>query len=101
MKIGLVLEAMAAISHYDLIPADMESSLKTKHSRDAESAEMLDMIFQNRIISFSYLFVNLVPGGMQYQLIAQTVKNNNVAAYYQSNESKELATIAKITEFYQ
>jgi len=44
-----VLEAMAYESHYTLIPEYIESSLKTKHSRDAESADMLDIIISSRI----------------------------------------------------
>ncbi|MBQ8401799.1 MAG: hypothetical protein IJX14_07720, partial [Clostridia bacterium] len=100
-RTGIITEAMSYAGYKHILPAYCEKALKNRYSTDEESAEMLDMIFQNRIISFSDLFVNLVPGGMQYQLIAQTVKNNNVASYYQSGESKELATIAKITEFYQ
>lgn len=99
-RTGIITEAMSYAGYKNILPAYCEKALKGRYSTDEESAEMLDMIFQNRIISFSYLFVNLVPGGMQYQLIAQTVKNNNVASYYQSNESKEEAVIATVTEFY-
>lgn len=99
-RTGIITEAMSYAGYKNILPAYCEKALKGRYSTDEESAEMLDMIFQNRIISFSYLFVNMVPGGMQYQLIAQTVKNNNVASYYQSNESKEEAVIATITEFY-
>lgn len=100
-RTGIITEAMSYAGYKHILPAYCEKALKNRYSTDEQSAEMLDMIFQNRIISFSYLFVNLVPGGMQYQLIAQTVKNNNVASYYQSGESKENATIAKIVEFYK
>ncbi len=48
-NLGIVLEAMAAESHYELIPTYIEESLKTKYSRDAESAEMLDIIINNRV----------------------------------------------------
>ncbi len=91
---------MSYAGYKHILPAYCEKALKNRYSTDQESAEMLDMIFQNRIISFAYLFVNMVPSGMQYQLIAQTVSNNNVASYYQKNESKELATIQKIVDFY-
>lgn len=100
-RTGIITEAMSYAGYKNILPAYCEKALKGRYSTDEESAEMLDMIFQNRIISFSYLFVNMVPGGMQYMLIANTVKNNNVASYYQSNESKEEAVMAKITEFYQ
>ncbi len=99
-RTGIIVEAMSYAGYKHILPAYCETALKNRYSTDQESAEMLDMIFQNRIISFAYLFVNMVPSGMQYQLIAQTVNNNNVASYYQKNESKELATIEKIVEFY-
>ncbi len=100
-RTGIIAEAMSYAGYKYILPAYCEKALKNRYSTDRESAEMLDMIFQNRIISFAYLFVNMVPSGMQYQLIAQTVNSNNVASYYKANEKKELATIKKITEFYQ
>lgn len=48
-ELGIILEAMAAASHYTLIPEYIETSLKTKNSRDAESADMLDIIINNRV----------------------------------------------------
>lgn len=48
-EVGLILEALAAESHYTLIPEYIETSLKTKNSRDAESADMLDIIISNRV----------------------------------------------------
>ena len=48
-NLGIVLEAMAAESHYELIPTYIEESLKTKYSRDAESGAMLDIIINNRV----------------------------------------------------
>ena len=48
-ELGMVLEAMAAESHYTLTPEYIELSLKTKHARDQESGEMLDIIINNRV----------------------------------------------------
>lgn len=49
-EVGLILEAMAAYSHYTLIPAYVDESLKTKYSRDEQSAGMMDIIIENRLI---------------------------------------------------
>ena len=46
---GAFLEAMASYSHKHTIPVYYEIYLKTKLSRDSESAEMFDLIFANRI----------------------------------------------------
>jgi ABC-type glycerol-3-phosphate transport system substrate-binding protein len=55
-QLGIVLEALAAESHYTLIPEYIETSLKTKHSRDAESADMLDIIISSRIYDAIYIY---------------------------------------------
>ena len=48
-ELGIILEALAAESQYTLIPEYIESSLKTKYARDEESADMLDIIINNRV----------------------------------------------------
>ena len=55
-ELGIVLEALAAESHYTLIPEYIETSLKTKHSRDAESGEMIDIIINNRVYDPIYIY---------------------------------------------
>jgi hypothetical protein len=46
--VGAVMEAMACESRNTVIPAYYESSLKVKYSRDTDTAEMLDLIFNTR-----------------------------------------------------
>lgn len=46
---GAVMEAMACAARNKIIPAYYESALKTKYSRDADTAEMLDIIFDSRV----------------------------------------------------
>ena len=48
--IGAVIEAMSCESYNCVIPAYYEVSLKNKHARDEESADMLDIIFANRVM---------------------------------------------------
>ncbi len=95
-EVGLILEAMAAGSHYELIPAYIEASLKTKHSRDAESADMLDIIINNRIFDpmLIYNFGDFASTFMQFG-----AKNNTaVASSIESNRDKVEAAIAKLAE---
>lgn len=95
-EIGLVLEAMAAISHYDLIPAYIESSLKTKHSRDAESADMLDIIIGNRIFDpmLIYNFGNFANDFAQFG----QKNNTSVASTIESNRKKVETAIQKLAD---
>lgn len=83
-EIGMVLEAMAAESHYTLIPEYIETSLKTKNSRDAESADMLDIIINNRVFD-PMLIYNF--GGFA-DAFMDLGKNNNtdIASFMKTKE---------------
>ncbi|MCL2096218.1 MAG: extracellular solute-binding protein [Oscillospiraceae bacterium] len=48
-RTGHILEAIAAESKYTTMPAYYDVTLKTKMARDDDSAEMLDIIFNNRV----------------------------------------------------
>ena len=53
---GAVIEALSAESHYILTPAFYDTVLKTKAARDDDSADMLDIIFANRIFDVAYIY---------------------------------------------
>ncbi len=95
-ELGLILEAMAAGSHYDLIPAYIEASLKTKHSRDAESAAMLDIIISNRVFDpmLVYNFGSFNDVFSQYGSKNVTA----VASSIEGNRAKVEAAIEKLAE---
>lgn len=101
-RTGIIAEAMSYAGYKHILPAYSEKALKNRYSTDLESAEMLDIVFANRIISFAYLFVNMGPG-MQLRLISSTVgsNNNNIASYYKTNEKPETKIMEKVAEFYQ
>ena len=46
---GALMEAMACETRNTVIPAYYESALKTKYSRDADTAEMFDLIYDTRV----------------------------------------------------
>ncbi len=54
--IGTIVEAMAAKSMYTLTPAYYDISLTYKFMRDAESAEMLDIILDSRLYDLSAIY---------------------------------------------
>ena len=83
-ELGIILEAMAAESHYTLIPEYIETSLKTKNSRDAESADMLDIIISNRVFDPMnvYAFSNFSDAIMD----AADANNKDIASLIKSKE---------------
>jgi hypothetical protein len=48
-RTSVILEALASDSAVHLIPVYYELSLRTKFTRDEESAEILDLLFENRV----------------------------------------------------
>ena len=55
-RTAVITEALNAESMYTLTPAYYDTQLKTKLTRDNESAEMLDIIFASRIYSPEQLY---------------------------------------------
>jgi len=55
-RTAVILEALAAESRYTLRPAFYEKSLIGKHTRDAESEAMLDIIFETRVYDFGWYY---------------------------------------------
>ncbi len=76
---GIVLEAMAAKGQEILLPTYYDNQLQSRHSRDEESAAMLDIIFKNRVYDIGTMFN---WGNISTQLMFDT---GNPAALWASN----------------
>ena len=55
-RTGIIIEALSCESMYTLLPAYYDITLKTKASRDAESLEMLELIFKTTVFDLGYYF---------------------------------------------
>ncbi len=55
-RTGILLEAITFESGRTSFPAYIETSIKTKYSRDEESIEMLDIIFRSRAFDIGFIF---------------------------------------------
>ncbi len=55
-RTGIILEAITYESSRTSFPAYIETSIKTKYSRDEESIEMLDIIFASRSFDIGFIF---------------------------------------------
>ena len=99
--VGIILEAMAYAGYKHIRPAYCEQTLKTRFATDPDCAEMLNLIFDNQVISFAYLFANNVEGGnMQYRFIADTIEQNTVASFLKMKGKREKKFVQKISDFY-
>lgn len=80
---GRILEALHCLSYEKVIPAYYDISLKSKYSRDNESVEMLDLIFQSRVIDIGD---STLCGQIRDNFIAGMMTNNK----------RNLASAAKV-----
>jgi len=93
---GAVLDAMACIGHYDLLPVYVETVLKEKASRDADSMKCIQICFDNRTLDFGEAF--LFDHFGDQTIFDQVMRRNefNTASFFtkrQKNVDKQLEKI--------
>lgn len=95
-RTGILLEAIAAESKYTLQKAYYDVALKTKFARDDESAEMLDLVFANRVFELGDL---LNPAGIRdLVLTAASSKSATIASLYAKMEKPATKELEKIID---
>ncbi len=83
-RTGHILETLAILGREYVIPSYYEVALKTRDSRDMESAEMLDIIVQNRVFDLGYY--NDALGGAYSGHFASLAmaRSDDFASWYES-----------------
>ncbi len=73
--IGDIFEAYCILSHMHVKPVYYDTVVTSRDIRDAESAEMLDIIFQNRVCDMAFYFKDLG----YYELFKKSVNDDSDA----------------------
>ena len=94
-RTGIILEALSAEGYKQVIPIYYEKALKAKYLQDEESTKILDLITENRTISFSYLHDNFNEACLGFG-IAFNNGYENFSTFYASMESQVRARIALV-----
>lgn len=82
--IGCITEAMNAESWKQVVPALYDTALKVKFTRDAESAAMIDLIFDNVVLDLGFVYADYNGMGFTVSnLIGE--KKNDFASFYAKN----------------
>ncbi len=93
-----VLEALAAQSYRTVTPAYFDVALKNRYSRDAETAEMMDLIQNSALINFEQLYNESIGTPWFVLRLLMPAKNSNFASYWAQNSkviSKKLQLAVK------
>jgi len=94
-RTGIIVEALAAESRNTTIPAYKEINLKTKFARDDESAEMLDMIFDNAFMELGDV-IFLEDIGLAFQ--NEIRSNGNFTSLIDKNAARMQKVLDKIND---
>ncbi len=71
-RTSAIVEALSEESHYTLVPAYYDVSLKNKKTRDDDSQDMLDIIFNSRIYDIGEYY----DWGSIYTTVGNTLKDH-------------------------
>ncbi len=82
--IGAVVEALSAYSWRSVMPTYCDIVLNRKSARDPESAEMMELILDSRVIDFAYLYDGWT--GWVFKLAGMTAQEGSFASVYEKNE---------------
>ena len=98
--VGIITEAMAAESYKSVVPAYYDVVLKTKSSRDEDSARMIDLIRDTVKIDFGYIHSTALEGAGH--LFVNQVRNytSTIASAFKGIEKAAQKKLDQIVEFY-
>lgn len=95
-RTGIIIEAMSKAG-YDIVrPAYFETALKNKYTYDSESAQMLDIINDVRVLGFWYLY-----GNDTKDFVYSNIKTLNIASYFEKRTPAMQTHIDKITSSFE
>jgi hypothetical protein len=98
-RTSIILEALAAESRYTLQPAYYDVTLQRKFTRDEESSDMLDIIFNSRVYDLggAYSFGGVFDGftGMASK------QDRNVISYFEKNSTRMQTSIDKVVGIFE
>ncbi len=97
-RTGLITEALAYYGQKEVLPAYYEVNLKGVHSRDEESLDMIDIIFDNLVYDIGF-FYQIGPYNKHLNYMVSRAQNN-FASMYDSLYPAAQAQIANIQKSY-
>ena len=98
---GAVMEALCAENHRNVVPVLYEDALKEKYSRDATTAEMLDIL--SRTIYYDFAFVNdaALSALCNVYFDAIASRSPDVASKFKATDKVSQKLLGKLLESYR
>lgn len=93
-----VLEAMSSESNVSVVPAYYDIALKGKYSRDADSAEMIDIIHNGHKLDAAWIYCTTIGTLAQTPRNMMLAQSSDFASTYKRSEKLYNKTIQRLTE---
>ena len=98
---GIITEALCFESYKTVIPAFYDVALKSKYSRDDDSAEMLDTIRNGLTFDFGKIYVTELAYSMNILRNLMTEKRSDSASEFAKNEKAYDAALEKVLQTFE
>ncbi len=100
---GLIVEALSAEGYRQVFPAYFEQALKVRYADQTDDANMIDIINENVILSFTYMYGNFNSSynNMLYKLFAVNNPSTDVASYAASIQSEQEERVKYIAQQFE
>ncbi len=99
---GIVIEALNDEGYKRVYPAFYEIAMKNRYADQTEDAQMMDLVRDTTITSFTYLFGDY---SSVYNIMLEKLFNKSpstdVASWCAKNEKKQVKHVQKLMEFYE
>lgn len=95
---GAVFEALSSSNYETVYPAYFETALKTKYSRDDDSARMYDIIRDSMYLDFGYTYCNATGNAIAAVFRTSFAGGKGVASLIASNKEALEANLAEYIE---
>ncbi len=101
-NIGIVVEALNAEGYKQVFPAFYEIAMKNRYADQTDDAKMLDIVYDNVTISFTYLFGNFVSAynTLLSDLFNAATPNTDVASWAAKKEKPQTKYVERLQEFF-
>lgn len=101
-NLGIITEALNAEGFKQVYPAYYEIAMKTRYADQTDDAKMIDIVHDNVIISFTYLFGDYKSiFNMMWDLFNASTPTTNVASWCKKNEKPQTKRVEKLMTFFE
>ena len=94
--IGVMMEAINAESWRSVTPAIVDTALKFKGARDADSMEMIDIILAGRFLDFGLVYGGWGSARSALRRVIDKAHSTDIASYYEENKPTWEATMSSV-----